>query len=122
MYLAALGNYSDRFDCCEIKVSAAVQSRSLLCWDLVWLWLVVCYQLSLDCLTLDDGTDKLPRKVCDELQTNAVHHPRRAKTPLNVSTVVLPCPRVIRSKTYRGYVKPRIIQNVTYNVIFVYQT
>ena len=28
-------------------------------------------------------------------------------------------PRVIRSKTYRGYGKPRIIPNVIYNVIFV---
>jgi hypothetical protein len=28
-------------------------------------------------------------------------------------------PRVIRSKTYRGYLKPRIIPNALYNVIFV---
>jgi hypothetical protein len=27
--------------------------------------------------------------------------------------------RIIRSKTYRGYVKPRIIPNAIYNVIFV---
>jgi len=27
-------------------------------------------------------------------------------------------PRVIRSKTYRGYVKPRIKPNAIYNVIF----
>jgi len=30
-----------------------------------------------------------------------------------------PYPRVIRSKTYRGYVKPRIIPNVIYYVIFM---
>jgi hypothetical protein len=30
-----------------------------------------------------------------------------------------PYPRVIRSKTYRGYAKLRIIPNVIYNVIFV---
>jgi hypothetical protein len=30
-----------------------------------------------------------------------------------------PDPRVIRSKTYRGYVKPRIIPKAIYNVIFV---
>jgi hypothetical protein len=34
-------------------------------------------------------------------------------------TVVPPYPQVIRSKTYRGYVKPRIIPNAIYNVIFV---
>jgi hypothetical protein len=34
-------------------------------------------------------------------------------------TVVPPYPRVIRSKTYRGYVKPRVIPNAIYNVIFV---
>jgi hypothetical protein len=28
-----------------------------------------------------------------------------------------PYPRVIRSKTYRGYMKPRIIPNAIYNVI-----
>ena len=28
-----------------------------------------------------------------------------------------PYPRAIRSKTYRGYVKPRIIPNATYNAI-----
>jgi hypothetical protein len=30
-----------------------------------------------------------------------------------------PVSQVIRSKTYRGYVKPRIIPNAIYNVIFV---
>jgi hypothetical protein len=30
--------------------------------------------------------------------------------------------RVIRSKTYRGYVKPRIIPNAIDNVIFVVHT
>jgi hypothetical protein len=34
-------------------------------------------------------------------------------------TGVPPYPRVIRSKTYRGYVKPRIIPNAIYIVIFV---
>jgi hypothetical protein len=34
-------------------------------------------------------------------------------------TGVPPYPRVIRSKTYRGYVKPRIIPNAIYNVIFM---
>jgi hypothetical protein len=33
--------------------------------------------------------------------------------------VVPPYPRVIRFKTYRGYVKLRIIPNAIYNVIFV---
>jgi len=28
-----------------------------------------------------------------------------------------PYPRVIRSKTYRGYVEPRILPNAIYNVI-----
>jgi hypothetical protein len=32
-------------------------------------------------------------------------------------TVVPPYTRVIRSKTYGGYVNPRIIQNALYNVI-----
>jgi hypothetical protein len=35
------------------------------------------------------------------------------------NTVVPPYPRVIRFKTYRGYVKQRIIPNAIYNVIFV---
>jgi hypothetical protein len=39
-----------------------------------------------------------------------------------VSTGVPPYPRVIRSKTYRGYVKPRIVPNAIYNVIFVQHT
>jgi hypothetical protein len=34
-------------------------------------------------------------------------------------TVVPPYPRVILSKTYRNYVKQRIIPNAIYNVIFV---
>jgi hypothetical protein len=34
-------------------------------------------------------------------------------------TGVPPYPRAIRSKTYRGYVKPRIIPNAIYKVIFV---
>jgi hypothetical protein len=32
---------------------------------------------------------------------------------------VPPYPRVILSKTYHGYVKPQIIPNAIYNVIFV---
>jgi hypothetical protein len=35
------------------------------------------------------------------------------------NTVVFTYPLVIRSKTYRGYVKPRVIPNAIYNVIFV---
>jgi hypothetical protein len=35
------------------------------------------------------------------------------------STGVPPYPRVIRSKTYRGYVKPHIIPNTIYNMIYV---
>jgi hypothetical protein len=38
---------------------------------------------------------------------------------VNVSTGVPPYPRVIRSKTYRGYMKPWVIPNAIYNVIFV---
>jgi hypothetical protein len=34
-------------------------------------------------------------------------------------TRVPPYPGEICSKTYRGYVKPRIIPNAIYNVIFV---
>jgi hypothetical protein len=34
-------------------------------------------------------------------------------------TVVPPHSRVIRSKTYRGYLKPRTIPNAIYNAIFV---
>jgi hypothetical protein len=34
-------------------------------------------------------------------------------------TGVPPYPLVIRSKTYRGYVKPRVIPDAIYNVIFV---
>jgi hypothetical protein len=34
-------------------------------------------------------------------------------------TVVPPYPQVIRSKTYRSYIKPQIIPNAIYNVIFV---
>jgi hypothetical protein len=37
----------------------------------------------------------------------------------SVGTGVSSYPRAIRSKTYRDYVKPRIIPNATYNVIFV---
>jgi len=33
-----------------------------------------------------------------------------------------PYPRVIRSKTYRVYMKPRIIPNAVYDVIFVWHT
>jgi hypothetical protein len=36
-----------------------------------------------------------------------------------INTGVPPYPRVILSKTHRGYVKPRIIPNAIYNVIFV---
>jgi len=37
----------------------------------------------------------------------------------DLNTCGLPFPRVIRSKTYRGYVKPRITPNAIYNVIFM---
>jgi hypothetical protein len=43
----------------------------------------------------------------------------RKKTSLYKCTVVPPCPWVIRSNSYRGYVKLRIIPNAIYNVIFV---
>jgi hypothetical protein len=46
---------------------------------------------------------------------------RRAKLQ-DAITVVPPCPRVIRSKTYRVYVKPRIIPNDIHNVTFVQNT
>jgi hypothetical protein len=36
-----------------------------------------------------------------------------------IYTGVPPYPRVIRSKTYRDYKKPRITPNAIYNVIFV---
>jgi hypothetical protein len=35
------------------------------------------------------------------------------------STSVPPYPQVIRSKTYHGYVKPWIMLNTIYNMIFV---
>jgi hypothetical protein len=42
------------------------------------------------------------------------------KLPLVAQYTDVPLyPRVIRSKTYRGYVKPWIIQKAIYNVIFV---
>jgi hypothetical protein len=41
------------------------------------------------------------------------------KPYMYVNTVVPPYPRVILPKTYRGYVKPWIIPNAIYNVIFV---
>jgi hypothetical protein len=47
---------------------------------------------------------------------NAKVRLRGAFIPHNV---VPPYARVILSKTYRGYVKPRIIPNAIYNVIFV---
>jgi hypothetical protein len=40
-------------------------------------------------------------------------------TVVKIYKVVPPYPRVIRSKTHRGYVKPRITLNAIYNVIFV---
>jgi hypothetical protein len=36
-----------------------------------------------------------------------------------IYTGVFRYPRVIRSKTYRGYVKPQITPNAIYNMIFV---
>jgi hypothetical protein len=41
------------------------------------------------------------------------------KSFLTLYTVVPPYPRVIRSETYRGYVKPQVIPNAIYNVIFM---
>jgi hypothetical protein len=38
---------------------------------------------------------------------------------ITYNRAVPPYPQVIRSKTYRGYVKPRIIPNAIYNVKFV---
>ena len=40
-------------------------------------------------------------------------------TNINSNTGGPPYPRAIRSKTYRGYVKPRIIPLAIYNVIYV---
>jgi hypothetical protein len=37
----------------------------------------------------------------------------------NYYTVVPPYPRVTRSKTYRGYVKPRVVPEAILNVIFL---
>jgi hypothetical protein len=36
-----------------------------------------------------------------------------------ISAVMPPYPQVIQSKTYSGYMKPRIIPNAIHNVIFV---
>ena len=80
----------------------------------MWRWSVVCYQRSLDCLTLDDDTDTLPRKVSDELPTtNAVQHPRRAKTPLNVSIFMLISSSLGHMEWFR--VRSLLITNIEYN-------
>jgi hypothetical protein len=39
----------------------------------------------------------------------------RYSIPRNANTCVLSCPRVIRCKIYRGYVKPRIIPKAIYS-------
>jgi hypothetical protein len=43
----------------------------------------------------------------------------RTYTAYFKSTVVPPYPWVICSKTYHGYMKPQIIPNTTYNMVFV---
>jgi hypothetical protein len=48
--------------------------------------------------------------------------PRGSEVAQELYTVVPPYLRVIRSKTYCGYVKPWIIPNAIYNMIFMYQT
>jgi hypothetical protein len=42
-----------------------------------------------------------------------------SKVSCPTSTVLPPYSRVMRSKNYRGYMKPQIIPNAIYNVIFV---
>jgi hypothetical protein len=45
--------------------------------------------------------------------------PRIYSIYIYIYIVLPPYPWVIRSMTYRGYVKPQIIPNAIYNVIFV---
>jgi hypothetical protein len=45
--------------------------------------------------------------------------PYKGLRPLKSMYSSAPYSRVTHSKTYRGYVKSRIIPNATYNVIFV---
>jgi hypothetical protein len=48
------------------------------------------------------------------------HHSSMKRTVITPTYTVVPqYPQVTRSKTYRGYVKPQIIPNTIYNVIFV---
>jgi hypothetical protein len=61
-------------------------------------------------------------KLSGQLHAPAALSPRKGPPPRAGRfgyTGVPPYPRVIRSRAYRGYVKPWIITNAIYNVIFV---
>jgi hypothetical protein len=66
-------------------------------------------------------------KCFDKLQQSALPIKTKKTVHINIypemsgfeCTGVLPYPWVIRPKTYRGYVRPRIIPNAIYNVILV---
>jgi hypothetical protein len=50
---------------------------------------------------------------------NIVRNLARHSNNVNICNMVVPpYQRIIRTKTYRGYVKPRIKPNTLYNVIF----
>jgi hypothetical protein len=59
------------------------------------------------------------RSVRETVELNILMWLSAPENRIERTTVVPPYPRVIRSKTYCGYVKPRIIPNAIYNVTFV---
>jgi hypothetical protein len=76
------------------------------------------------------GTSRLIKMLVVKQLNAAIPHHAVALTNISpilafqgfhteLCTVVPPHPRIIRSKTYRGYVKPRIISNAIYNTIFM---
>jgi hypothetical protein len=77
--------------------------------------------LSFDCITRADAIYK-KNNPQDGIHLKVMVVTALQNSPAASSTSytdVPPYPRVIRSNTYRGYVKPRIIPNAIHNVIFV---
>jgi hypothetical protein len=86
----------------------------------------LAYIVTTDCYSNAQNTVQYRLRVRDYLGPTKLPQTRKLNSMRNASwlnglknTVLPPYPWVIRSKTYRGYVKPRIIPNAIYNVIFV---
>jgi hypothetical protein len=87
------------------------------CYFYTYVFLLLCMQHSVYSVSLFGSVYCFCVNVCCTAAPSV--NPIAVNKYMNKYTGVPPYLQVIRSKTYRGNVKPRIIPNAIYNVTFV---